>query len=236
VLALQNRLGFESHPCASTAIPLLTRHTGGLDDHVSISISLLGSQTSVTIQGQAPLLSQIIAQFAWFGAACRTSPDPEQNCFTTAHVKSFSDPENIIGFNFDFSFDFKPPPKASSCWFSFCRYASIACGFPISARHQGEAGLELGLELMATLAGVDYATSFRGNLLLKGFSSMLIPVVQNEHSITWHFVHDRNGGHLPYTALDAFQSASGLKLRSLSKDRHFVGWVSAAELCFGKSI
>ena len=235
-LALRSLMGFASHLLARTAILSLTCHTGILDNDLYISICLLGSQTSITVQGQTPLLSQIIAQFAWLGAACRTSPDPEQNCFTTAHIESIPSPDSGTGFNIDFSFDFQPPPGGSSCWLPFCRYASIACGFPVSARHQGEDGLELGLELMATLAGVDYATSFRGNFVLKGFASMLIPAARNEHSITWHFIHDHDGGHLPYTALDAFECVSSLNVGSLSSHRHFVGWVSAAELCFGKSM
>jgi hypothetical protein len=221
---------------ALTITPSLTCHTGVLDDDLTISICLLGSRTSVTVQGQTPLLSQIVAQFAWLGAACRTSPEPEQNCFTTAHVESYSNPDKVMGFNIDFSFDFKPPPQLFSCWIPFCYYASVAYGFPISARNQGEEGLELGLELMVTLAGVEYATAFRGNFLLKGFSSMLIPAARNGQSTTWHFVHDHDGGHLPYTALGAFTCASGLNLGNLSSDRHFVGWVPAAELCFGKSM
>lgn len=184
-----------------------------------------------------PLFSQIIAQFAWLGAACRTSPNPDQTCFTVAHIESTSNhPDNIKGFNIDFAFDFGPPPLSSSCWYSFCRYASIAHGFPIAARRQGEDGLELGLGLMATLAGADYVTSYKGKSLLKGFASMLIPVAQKGQSILWHFAHDREGHFLPYTALDAFECASSLSLEPLSGNRHFVGWVPAAEHHFGKSV
>ena len=221
---------------ARTTIRSLIRHIGKLDDDLSISISLQGSQTNFAVQGQTPLLSQIVAQFAWLGAACRTSPDPNQNCFTTAHVEPSSNADNIVGFTIDYSFDFKPPPQASACWYSFCSYASIACGFPISARRQGEEGLELGLELMTTLAGADYATSFKGKSVLKGFASMLLPAAQRGQSIIWHFVHDKDGKFLPYTVLDGFECASSLNFGALSGDRHFVGWVPAAELCFGESL
>jgi hypothetical protein len=142
----------------------------------------------------------------------------------------------VTAFHINFSFDFSPPPQASSCWLSFCRYASIARGFPISARRQGEDGLELGLESMTTLAGTDYATSFRGKFVLKGFASMLIPTARYGKSIVWHFVHDRDGKYLPYTALNTFRCAAGLNLGALGGDRHFVGWVPAAELRFGESL
>jgi hypothetical protein len=89
---------------------------------------------------------------------------------------------------------------------------------------------------MAALAGTGYATSFKGNFILKGFASMLIPTARYEKSTIWHLVHDCDGKYLPYTALDAFTCAAGLNVGALSGDRHFVGWVAAAELRFGESL
>jgi hypothetical protein len=197
---------------------------------------LLGPKTIFRINGQTSLLPQIVAQIAWLGAACRVSPDPDSNCFTTAHIETSSSPAAVATFSLQYSFDLKPPPQASGCWFSFGCYASIAGGFPIAARRQGEEGLELGLELMATLAGADYATSFKGNFVLKGFASMLVPVKHMGSSILWHFVHNSDGNFLPYTALALLTCTSRVDIRALNGDRHFVGWVSAAEVHFGKSM
>jgi hypothetical protein len=147
-----------------------------LEDDLFIDIHLLGPKTIVRINGQTSLLPQIVAQIAWLGAACRVSPDPDSNCFTTAHVETSSSPAAVATLSIQYSFDLNPPPQTSGCWFSFGCYASIASGFPIAARRQGEKGLELGLELMAALAGANYATCFRDEFLLKGFASMLIPI------------------------------------------------------------
>jgi hypothetical protein len=145
-------------------------------------------------------------------------------------------PAAVATFSLQYSFDLKPPPQASACWFSFGRYASIAGGFPIAARRQGEEGLELGLELMATLAGADYAMSFKGKFVLKGFASILVPVKHMGSSILWHFVHNSDGNFLPYTASNLLTCTSRVDIRALNGDRHFVGWVPAAEVRFGKSM
>jgi hypothetical protein len=198
---------------------------------------LLGPKTIVRINGQTSLLPQIVAQIAWLGAACRVSPDPDSNCFTTAHIETSPSPADVANFSLQYSFDLKPPPQTSGCWFSFGCYASIAGGFPIAARRQGEEGLELGLELMTSLAGANYATLFRDNFLLKGFASMLIPIQQVGQNILWHLVHDSNGGFLPYTASDAFAAFAcdtRVGIESLNGNRHFVGWVPASDVHFGK--
>ena len=209
--------------------------TDMLEVDLSIDVHLIGRQTIVSIKGQTLLLPQIIAQFAWLGAACRVSPDPEHNCFTTARIKASPSPATTANFSVEYSFDFKPPPQDFGCWFAFGCYASVASGFPISARREGEEGLELGLELMATMSGTDYATSFKGNFFLKGFASMLVPVKQTGNSILWHFTYNSDGEFLPYTASDAVARTSSFDSRALNESRHFVGWTSAAEVCFGKS-
>lgn len=206
-----------------------------LEDDLSIDIHLQGPQTIVQIKGQTPLLPQIVAQLAWLGAACRVSPDPDHNCFTTAHVETSHSSATAATFSIQYSHDMKPPTRASGCWFSFGYYASIADGFPIAARYQSEEGLELGVELMATLAGATYATFFRDNFLLKGFASMLIPTQQMGQSTLWHFVHNSDGKFLPYTAADDFACNTRVNAEALNSNRHFVGWVSASELHFGKS-
>lgn len=65
----------------------------------------------------------------------------------------------------------------------------IADGYPVPKRDdaQSQKGLELSLDLMATLSHADWVTTFDDTLLLKGVVSALVPVNQTSTSITWHF-------------------------------------------------
>ena len=80
--------------------------------------------------------------------------------------------------NLKITYRFHPNPsqdESSSSWHNLLDRKVIATGFP-SDRPPALKGLELPLGLMADLASCNYFTEFDGSYVLKGFTSMDVPV------------------------------------------------------------
>lgn len=58
----------------------------------------------------------------------------------------------------------------------------IASGFPVPER-LGETGLKAPIEIMAALAGASHAVEYEGSVVLKGFSSLLVPIKRHGDSV-----------------------------------------------------
>jgi hypothetical protein len=63
----------------------------------------------------------------------------------------------------------------SGCWHRLFRNPVIAKGFPIPSRTENNTGLEMPLNMMADLIEASRATTFDGQLVIKGFCTMLVP-------------------------------------------------------------
>jgi len=74
-----------------------------------------------------------------------------------------------------------------TCWHALFSSTLVACGFPMIARNGVVKGLEVPLDMMTALAEANYATHYDQTLLLKGFSTMLVPTQLTEQSVVWHF-------------------------------------------------
>ena len=181
-------------------------------------------------EGSRKRIVESAQQLAWIGAAFRSSDTHTIQCSEVliAHSR----------FNgFVISYSNRPLSKArTDCWCPLFTNAVIAGGFPIPIRSHGEFGLEIPLEIMATLCGARHAIEYQGGLLIKGFSTMLVPVEQYPGSIQWHLLKSDNGKRLPYSACSArrilLQDLDGEAMLSA---RAFLGWWPSAELRLGVS-
>jgi hypothetical protein len=119
------------------------------------------------------------------------------------------------------------------CWANMFRNPMIVGGYPIRHRHQGDTGLEIPLEVMAELVQSNQVFNIDGNIMLKGFCSLLIVTAIDADAVIWHFLFSADGERISYcdTRLggpEAMRIATpkGLELKDLETRQHVVGWCS----------
>ncbi|EPE31811.1 hypothetical protein GLAREA_11893 [Glarea lozoyensis ATCC 20868] len=87
------------------------------------------------------------------------------------------------------------------CWLGLFRNPLIADGFPIPIRQNDEVGLEAPIQILAALCGARSAVYHEGGLVLKGFSTALVPVKQEGKSVHWHLLTNENGKRMKYSKI-----------------------------------
>ncbi|UNI23856.1 hypothetical protein JDV02_009649 [Purpureocillium takamizusanense] len=128
-------------------------------------------------------------------------------------------------------------PTEDSCWLPLFDDAVIARSFPIPERGE-EMGLELGLDLMAAICGVRHAVEYENSVVLKGFSTMLVPVGKTADRVQWHLARNENADE-PISYKTGIAQCKGrvgldqLDVLSLPNTRAIVGWCSSAETSLG---
>lgn len=100
-------------------------------------------------------------------------------------------------------------------------------------------GLEAPFDIMCALAETDMATTHDNKFMLKGFSSMLVPVVKEASAIVWHFRFDNTQNRLCYSAAEASciteHEYSSRGLDRIKSMRHIIAWIPDAMLLTGTS-
>lgn len=138
---------------------------------------------------------------------------------------------------FELLFEVLPLGKdEESCWHPLFSNAVIAKDFPIADRGP-ETGLEISIPLMAALAGVRHAVEFEGGLLLKGHSSMFVPVKRHGDSVQWHYIENDCEDRLSYWEVEnrcpGRVKLNEVNYNSLYNSRAFVGWWPQTETRLG---
>ncbi|KAK2801995.1 hypothetical protein FQN50_007553 [Emmonsiellopsis sp. PD_5] len=132
---------------------------------------------------------------------------------------------------------FTAPTNKDPCWLPMFGECLITTDFPIPERHD-EIGLEIDINLAANLIGVLHAFELEGGIVLKGYSSMLIPVKRSEDRIQWHLVTSgKKETRLSYAdGLKKCKKRALLRevdFESLMSTRAFIGWCPAADTLLG---
>jgi hypothetical protein len=91
-------------------------------------------------------------------------------------------------------------------------------------------GLEISFSLMAMLGGFDRVAEYAGQLVMKGFETLFVPMKKIDKSITWHLITKPNGRRISYNAMYELSEPPDptVCMQDLSHSRHFLGWVSNA--------
>lgn len=114
-----------------------------------------------------------------------------------------------------------------SCWHALFFNPVIAYNFPMEEREYGE-GLEIPVHMMAALGGASKAVEFEGGLLLKGFSSMFVPMRRAGAYVQWHYVRNDDDSRLPYWEVDdrcpGRASFQDVDYDAIATTRAFLGW------------
>jgi hypothetical protein len=199
-------------------------------DFGDLSIFLSSSPVSeglpnvtVDVMGPTQSLLELGQQLAWLGSALRTS---DSNQVGRAEAQIFPCGSALSAFRIRFAVC---PLKENevSCWHNLFVNPVIACGFPISKRAE-EVGLEIPISIMAALGGASHAVEYNGGILLKGFSSMFVPLKRTGDSIQWHFIRKEDDSRLPFWEVEERCPGRALldtvDLESISSTRAFLGW------------
>ncbi|KAF6806729.1 hypothetical protein CSOJ01_08632 [Colletotrichum sojae] len=122
-----------------------------------------------------------------------------------------------------------PPSEESSCWLDLVsRDTVIARGFPVPDRDAAR-GLEIPLPILVEMDGVRHVVEFLGGVVMKGLSSMLLPISRTDDIIQWHLVSaPPDADRLTYQAgIELCKNRALLDevpLDSIAKSRAVVGW------------
>ena len=167
----------------------------------------------------------------WFGAAFQVSSSDQLQYSQSklkAHGKSSG---RLTCLTVDYE---KSPVYVESCWFSLFNNPVIAQGFPVPERGNSERGLELPIELMATLGGGRHAVDFEGGLVIKGHSIAFVPVKQYEDTIQWHMISNSDGTRLRYSDLRMHRALQNeVDYGSIRNKRAILGWSPVAQTFLG---
>jgi hypothetical protein len=192
---------------------------------------------SVTVTGTILKTADIGEQFAWIGAACRTSHKAESLAFSIIDFEQSTQQSNFFSVKYDMQ-DLQDSEFShnGACWHQLFKNPVIVPGFPILARDQSERGLEIPLEMMARLGGAERATIYDGQFIIKGFSTMFVPTELTHNSITWHFVFNQNEERISY--LEAKKRCPDevviTTYACLESSRNFLGWTTSVLLYTGE--
>ena len=227
--ALQRALDSPAHTSQSVfnygALPTYT--------HLTFDVTL-GKVVLNIISGSQYTIVDVVQQLTWMGAALRTSKDGRvQYCESKLQeVGKAKGVKAIFNLTFD---NYSPGEDDQSCWFSLFTNPVIAQGFPTARRNNNEVGLELPLDMMAALGGARYAMDFEGGLVLKGDSTLFVPIRRYEDSVQWHFLHARGEERISYheASLQCPNRVLLLDHEKLRTTRAFLGWWKEAETHLG---
>ena len=236
---LQSALESPSHTSQSDIIArvddenVFSDHALSSYTHVEFDVTL--GSVMIRVRGTQDIIVNVVQQLAWMGAAFRTSKnDRVQYCESKLQcVGKFGKSAN-----FNLTFDiYSPAEDDQSCWFSLFTNPVIAKGFPTARRNDNEVGLELPLSMMAALGGARHAVDFEGGLVLKGDSTLFIPIRRHEDSVQWHFIYTRDEERISYHKA-SLQCPNRVLLNNLNHEalrttRTFLGWWKEAEVHLG---
>ncbi|KAF3404922.1 hypothetical protein DPV78_003397 [Talaromyces pinophilus] len=226
---------------------------GDLPDNTEITAWIHESNFMVEVFGTGDSLAEVGEQFAWLGAALRSSPYElgVNHCtplISDIHInKALQQVPGILSESHiicEIDFTFEEREKQSvvangQCWHNLFRNPVIVKGFPILRRPQACTGLEISLKMMIALTQARFVTTFDNKIFIKGFSTMLVPTEIEREMVTWHLLFNTDGSHISYTSpqvqkLPGFYPAE-ITMSGLETCRHVVGWCSSVQNHTGTS-
>ena len=195
--------------------------------------------TTVLASGNTKSLVALAQLLAWLGASFRL---PEYGALTSSrvHFHRSGPPVSIDSSRraeFDLTLNQLRPTEASdgTCWRPMFANSVIAEGFPVPER-RGEVGLEISFEAMVTLNKILFPLEIPDGIVLKGNSTLLLPLAGDRESVQWHLLC--NAQPTENIGLNAIpdhcrSQLLHLDLRTLSQARTFVGYCRDALVIVG---
>lgn len=175
------------------------------------------------------------AQFlAWLAAALQFS---RGDAVESAQAELYPSPAKWRNQTLDFTFvvnvsTSRLKSTSVSCWHDLFCDMVVVDGFEASndePKATTGRGLEVPLSMMATLGGAYHVTEYGGGLVIKGFSSMFVPISSDADHVQWHYLSDNDGDRLPFDQAD-IQCPNRAMLADVTWDdivnkTCYLGWV-----------
>ncbi|GAW26427.1 putative Pfs domain protein [Rosellinia necatrix] len=205
-----------------------------LDDGAQVTLRMENGNVVVDVKGITPTIIEIGQQLAWLGAALR--PSPFQTgvaiCSPLINATQQYEGESATGILCTINFELRAPRGAPNkpqgqCWHNMFRNPVIVQGYPILQKQEAYLGLEMPLDMMATLVGSNQITDFNGRAIMKGFSAMLVAMKATGDLLVWHYIFSSDQVYQSYLH-DVTVDVDGqdIDLIQLDTARHVVGWCS----------
>ncbi|PKY06683.1 hypothetical protein P168DRAFT_232537 [Aspergillus campestris IBT 28561] len=189
----------------------------------------------VDARGIAPVIAEIGEQLAWLASALCSSRCQSRIAYSRPFVGSMQ-PGHVtyegtprVAYTCEIGVEVREGVVGTEsvngeCWLNLFARPLVVEGFPVRRRpEQQTEGLEIPLTMVAALAGARRVNSFEEKMVLKGFSTMLIPTKRSLDTVTWHLVYDKNEHRIPYLEAERFAKLD-ITFQQLEASRHIVGW------------
>ncbi len=232
-------------------MPSKSAFIANLPDGTELEAWIKGSKFIIAAVGTGDSLAEIGQQFAWLGAALRSSPFDAGVAICTPFVQSIrrEEPASLPSeyepkllaeifcvMNFEMNMGSSTTDAQGlpgQCWHNMFRNPVMVSGYPVLIKHERGLGLEIPLNIIAGLAGSERANEFDGKVFIKGFSTMLVGTKVARDLLVWHYFYNREGERISY--LDhTLQTVDNISLVQLDTTRHIVGWCSDCKFYAGK--
>lgn len=258
-IALQPVPVFVFLPCPTFCSPfiflaILTHYvsTGVLPDRTELDVRIDDEAFIVHATGPSDSVVEVGQQFAWLGAALRSSTSRNGIAQCTPFVSSAAlktletqssglepiIPELICGIGFDIQPpDVEGTDAPGKCWHNMFRNPVMVVGFPIPFKPESDLrlGLEMPLNMISVLAGSERVHEFDGKVFIKGYSTMVVATKIVGDLVIWHYFYNaerKKISHLDHTLDDELNGTVGLS--QLENARHVVGWCSQCKSYAGE--
>ncbi|KAI1372415.1 hypothetical protein F4677DRAFT_463389 [Hypoxylon crocopeplum] len=193
------------------------------------------SYSSVTViaSGFPEFVVEIGEQLAWLGAALRSSPiDTGVIHYTPYATVRYSSGDGVPMIRCLIKYkiktcDVRSPNTNGQCWRNLFANPVIAKGYPILRRSETDSGLEMPLDMLVALARAQSIDTFKSQIFIKGFSTMLVPTKRSDDLVIWHLLYKENP-HERISYLDCSIECEKVTILCLEQSRHVLGWCSDA--------
>ncbi|EPE31812.1 hypothetical protein GLAREA_11894 [Glarea lozoyensis ATCC 20868] len=177
---------------------------------------------------------QIAVEILVWLAAVFTINQTTETCYSEAFIK-------VLG-NGDLSIDNFQAPFVSAeklCWLHLFGKPVVAREFPIAERCH-ELGIEIHIRMASALISADHAVEYNGGIVVKGFSSILVPIEASLPSVRWHLISNTTGKLLKYSEVDLIcpqrLSITTFNQQDILQTRAFIAWSDRAESYLGTNM
>lgn len=237
-------------PLVPASIFSLTMSLGILPDRTEVEARIDDGKFNILATGPRESVVEVGQQFAWIGAALRSSTFTTGIAICTPFVSSatLKTPEQVSALDSIpelacvIDFGIQAPAvhgkeEPGHCWHHMFRNPIMVAGFPIPSKSgNGPAlGLEMPLNMISTLNGTERVQEFDGKVFIKGFSTMVIATKIAKDLIIWHYFYKAGGGRISYLDHTLPDDIEGrISLSQLGTSRHVVGWCAKSRSYAGK--
>ncbi len=222
-----------------------------------ISASYRHGKFLVSASGIPYSVAEVGELLAWIAASLRSSPSKRRalSCYPVVSfvLKSGAQAPDTstdeaemtglckIGVQFQTLNKNVSDGSSGSCWLDSFRNPVVVEGYPIPRRSRAGSGLEVSIDIIASLANATYLVNFCGRTVLKGFSTMLVVTEVIGSIVFWHLFYNEDRAYISYedTRIPRIQKSEGsqtLHQATLATSRHILGWCKEVSCLAGTSL